>query len=124
MDRADFRIAGSKNGTADQGIPFGFLNRNALAGDDAFVSRAAAGDYHTVAGNGSARTDDDTVTDHQLVGFYGDNRAVPVDFRGFRREIHQLPYRIGGVPPCPGFQRPSEGDQRQNHGDGFKIQIL
>ena len=104
--------------------PHAIFHRYAFARDDGFVDRARAFDHHSVNGHARAGTNDEDIPRSHLLrrDFFLDTVDVAAN-RRFRREIHKLRNRVGGLPLRARLEVLAQRDQRENHRRRLEVQI-
>ena len=100
------------------------VDRDALTGQGGFVDGARAVQHDAVDRDALARADDEDITLFDLRG--GDLHlfAVTDDGRRLRREGHEALERVGGLALGPCLEQLADGDERQDHGGGFKVEFV
>ena len=112
------------DGGGDDRIALSLFYGDAFPGDGGLVQIAVSLRDHPIHGNAHAGTDNHDVSRHDLFSGNGDFFTVPDDDCGFGSQVHQLAQRVGGFGFGAGFQIFSHRHQRQNHGGGFKIELM
>ena len=100
------------------------VDRDALTGEGGFVDGARAVQHGAVDRDALPGADDKDIAPFDLRG--GDLHlfAVADDGRRLRREGHEALERVGGLALGPCFEQFADGDERQDHGGGFKIEFV
>ena len=100
------------------------FHRYALASDDGFVDRALAFDHHSVNRHARAGANDEDIPRSHLLG--GDLFLGTVGVaanRRFRREVHELRNRVGGLPLRARLEVFAQRNQREDHRRRLEVQI-
>ena len=100
------------------------FHRYALASDDGFVDRALAFDHHSVNRHARAGANDEDIPRSHLLrrDFFLGTIDVAAN-RRFRREIHKLRDRVGGLPLRARLEVLAQRDQREDHRRRLEVQI-
>ena len=98
-----------------------FVDRQAFAGDGAFVERAAAFDNRAVDGDGGTAFDDEHVACNNVCQRNLSLQAVTLNECCFRRQIHERLDGVGGVTFGTRLHKFADCDERQDNGAGFKV---
>ena len=99
------------------------IHRDALAGEGGFVHGALPLQHHAVHRDALAGADGKEIVLLHLSNGDGDLLPVPQHCGRFGGQLHQAPQSVGGAALGAGLQQLAHGDQRQDHGGGFKIEI-
>ena len=98
-----------------------FVDRQAFAGDSAFVERAAAFDNRAVDGDGGTAFDDEHVAGNNVCQRNFSLQAVTLNDCCFRRQVHECLDGIGGVAFGTRLHKFADCDERQDNGTGFEV---
>ena len=121
--RLAFEKSGLIHRRSRNGIAFGFVHGNALAGQRRFVDRAFTLEHNAVHGNALAGANDEAIARAHLLNRY--DRFLPASNhrRRARRELHQPLQRVGRAALRASLEHFANGNQRQDHCGGFEIEI-
>ena len=122
--RPEFQISGDVDGGSRHRIPGLLLHGNTFTGQGALINGSTALDHGAVHGDPAAGFNKDDVPHPHLFGGNLQLRALPAYQSRFRRQVHQLPDGISGLTLGPSLQEFAQGDEGQNHGSGFKIEVF
>ena len=119
----EFQIAFRIDGSCRYGIAWDLFHRDAFTGEGTLIHRAAALNHRAIHRDPAAGADDDGVTHLHIL--HGNLRFYTITANTCRlgAEVHQGPNGIAGLAFGPGLQEFAQGDEGQDHGSRFKIQI-
>ena len=98
-----------------------FVDRQAFAGDSAFVECTAAFDNRAVDGDGGTAFDDEHVACNNFCQQNLSLQAVTLNECCFRRQVHERLDGVGGVAFGTRLHKFADRDERQDNGAGFKV---
>ena len=115
------RLVDRRSGNA---VPRPLVRRDALAGQGRLIDRAAALEHDAVHRDVFARTHDKHVALAHLRN--GDRDLPPVahEARRLGRELHEALEGVGCLALGARLEHFADGDERQDHGCGFKIELV
>ena len=122
--RPEFQITGGIDGGGGDGVAGFLLHGHGFAGEGALIHGGTAFDDGAVHRDAAAGFDDDRVPYPNLIGGYLLLHAVPAHQGGLGCQIHELADGVAGLALGPGLQEFTQSDEGQDHGGGFKIEIL
>ena len=104
--------------------PHALFHRYAFARDDGLVDRARAFDHHSVDRHARTGADDEDIPRSHLLDrdFFLGTVDVAAN-RRFRREVHKLCDRVGGLPLRARLEVLAQRDQREDHRRRLEVQI-
>ena len=109
-------------GSADL-VALCFIHRDALAGQGTLVDGADALQHDAVHGDVLTGADDEDVAFLHLLNGDDHFRAVPQQGGSLRSQLHQALEGVRGLALGAGFQHLAHGDEGQDHGGGFKVEL-
>jgi hypothetical protein len=111
------------DGGADDRVARTDLHRHGLAGEHRGVHRGRAVLHHAVGGDLPARSDDEPVTDGELIS--RDANLDPVAQHGdvLRAELEQDAQRCAGATLGTGFEVATGDDERGDAGSNLRVNV-
>ncbi len=116
-------VAGLVDGRSTDLIAFGFVDRDGFACQCGFVDGRMSGQDDAIDRDGFAGLYGEDIAGNDFFDADLGLFAVPQQYGGLRRKLHQALERIGGAAFGHRFQHLSDGDQRRDHGGGFEVQL-
>ena len=116
--------ASGVDGACGNGVANAFFDRNALAGEGAFVNRGAATHEHAVDRNAPARTHLEDVADFDIGGVDWPHVLAFDEIGGFRRQRQKLADGVGCVAFGTGFEVFADGDEGDDHRCRIVVEIV
>ena len=112
------------DGGGADGAARGLVHRHALAGEGGFVDAGLPFQHGAVHRDAFPGTHQEDVPHPHLFHRNGQFPFLPQNAGGGRGQLHQAFQSTGGLALGVGFQHLAHRDKCQDHGSGFKIQIV
>ena len=115
--------AGLVDRTGAHPVVLGLIHGEAFPRERGLVHGARAGEHDAVHRDTVAGADEENVAENDLLRRNNDFLTVSLEPRCFRRELHKRAKRVGRFALGVRLQCLADGNERQYHGGGFKIEI-